>query len=189
MSGVASGKTVALVNAFPGAEVHEVPAAGFPIEVAVNVPVVLPLSEPRIITGTAGGKTGGGVVIGDIGDAGDTGIVVTLVGLAEDIWLDDALVFAGVALITDGETVNVGAEQFTLVPGIVGFSASGGVAKVVAGAPETVAGENRLVNGLGPPKGDDTIAPGVVGIAISVVPRVETCARQLLPPRTSIVIT
>ena len=189
MSGVASGKTVALVNAFPGAEVHEVPAAGFPIEVAVNVPVVLPLSEPRIITGTAGGKTGGGVVIGDIGAAGETGIVVTLVGLVEDIWLDDALVFADVTLITDGETVNVGAEQFTLVPGIVGFSASGGVAKVVAGAPETVAEENRLVNGLGPSKGDDTIAPGVVGIAISVVPRVETCARQLLPPRTSIVIT
>ena len=90
--------------------------------------------------------------------------MVTLVGLVEDIWLDDALVFAGVTLITDGETVNVGAEQFTLVPGIVGFSASGGVAKVVAGAPETVAEENRLVNGLwSGPKETTRSRPGSSG--------------------------
>jgi hypothetical protein len=188
---VVSGRTVALVSAFPGAEVHEVAGTGFPSAlVPVTVPVVLPLSEPKIITGKAGGKTSGGVVIADIGAAGDTGIVVTLVGLiVEDIWLDDALVFADVTLITDGETVNVGAEQFTLVPGMVGFSASVGAARVVAGAPGTVAGENRLVNGPGAPRGDDTIAPGVVGIAIWVVPRVETCASELPPPRTSIVIT
>jgi hypothetical protein len=181
----------ALVSAFPGADVHEVPATEFPGEVApVTVPVVLPLTAPRIITGVAGGKTSGGVVIGVVGAAGDVGIVVLLIGLmAGDIGLDEALVFVEVALITDGETVKVDAEQFTLVPGMVGFSASGGAAKVVAGAPETVAGENRLVNGPGPPRGDDTIAPGVVGIAICVVPKVETCARELPPPKTSIVIT
>jgi hypothetical protein len=103
--------------------------------------------------------------------------------------LEEPPLFVGITLITDGESVNVGAEQLTLVPGMVGFSASVGAAKVVTGAPETVAGENRLVNGPGPPRGDDTIAPGVVGIAICVVPRVETCARELPPLRTTIMIT
>jgi hypothetical protein len=171
--------------------VHEVAGTGFPSAlVPVTVPVVLALSEPRIITGMAGGKTSGGDVIGVAAAAGDDGIAVVLIGLiAADIGLDEAPVFVDVTLITDGEIVNVGAEQLTLVPGMVGFSASGGAAKVVAGAPETVAGENRLVNGPGPPRGDDTIAPGVVGIAIWVVPSVETCARELPPPRASIVIT
>ena len=59
------------------------------------------------------------------------------------------------------------------------MSANGGEASVVAGAPGTVAAEKRLVNGLGPASGDDTIAPGVVGIAMAVVPMVETCARQV----------
>jgi hypothetical protein len=155
------------------------------------VPVVLALSEPRIITGMAGGKTSGGVVLGVVAAADDVGIAEVLIGfIAADVGLDEALVFVDVVtLITDGEIVNVGAEQFTLVPGMVGFSASGGAAKVVTGAPATVAGENRLVNGPGPPRGDDTIAPGVVGIPIWVVPRVETCARELPPPRESIVIT
>jgi hypothetical protein len=188
---VVSGRTVALVSAFPGAEVHEVAGTGFPSALApVTVPVVLPLSELKIITGMAGGKISGGVVIGVVAAAGDGGIVVVLIGLVvADIVLDDALVLVDVTLMTDGESVNVGAEQLTLVPGMVGFSASDGVAKVVTGASGTVAGENRLVNGPGPPRGDDTIAPGVVGIAIWVVPRVETCARELPPPTANIIIT
>jgi hypothetical protein len=186
----------ALVSAFPGAAVHELPGTGFPAEVVpATVPVVLLLSELRIITGVAGGRTSGGVAIKVVGMASGPGTEVALValtggdiGLADDIGLDEALVFADVTLITDGETARVGAEQFTLVPGMVGSCESGGAANVVAGAPETVAGENKLVNGLGPPKGDDTIAPGVVGIAICVVPMVETCARQLPLQRTRIVI-
>jgi len=51
---------------------------------------------------------------------------------------------------------------------------------VVAGAPGTVAAENRLENGLGPARGDDTIAPGVVGTPMAVVPVVATCAKQQL---------
>jgi len=182
---------VALVSAFPGAEVHEVAGTGFPgALVPATVPVVLPLSELKIITGMAGGKTSGGVVTGVAAAAGNGGVVVVLIGLVvEGIVMDEPPLFAGITLITDGEIVNVGAEQFTLVPGMVGFSASVGAAKVVTGAPGTVAGENRLVNGPGAPRGDDTIAPGVVGIAIWVVPRVETCARELPPPRASIVIT
>jgi hypothetical protein len=179
--------TVALVSAFPGAAVHEVPDTGFPsMPAPATVPVVLPVIEPRIITGAAGGKTSGWVVSA----VGDAGIVAVLMGLiVEDIGLDEAPALVDVTLITDGESVNVGAEQFTLVPGMVGSCARGDAANVVAGAPETVAGENRLVNGPGPLKGDDTMAPGVVGIAICVVPRVETCARELPPPKTSIVIT
>jgi hypothetical protein len=134
----------------------------------------------------AGAKTSGRVV----GAAGDPGMVVALIGLVvEGIVVGEPPLFVGIALITDGESVNVGAEQLTLVPGMVGFSASVGAARVVTGAPETVAGENRLVNGLGPPKGDDTIAPGVVGIAICVVPRVEICAAELPLLRTAIIIT
>ena len=63
--------------------------------------------------------------------------------------------------------------QFTLVPGRVGSSANGGAANVVAGAPGIVAAEKRLVNGPGPAKGDETIAPGVVGSAIAVVATVD----------------
>ena len=90
----------------------------------------------------------------------------------------DDLIWLEVTLITEGESGTASGEQLTLVPGIVGSCASGGEAKVVAGAPGTVAAEKRLVNGLGPPKGDDTIAPGVVGIPNAVVPMVDICAIQ-----------
>ena len=67
-----SGRTVALVSAFPGAAVHEVAGTAFPsAPVPVTVPVVLPLSEPRINTGMAGAKTSGRVV----GAAGDPGML------------------------------------------------------------------------------------------------------------------
>jgi hypothetical protein len=60
-----------------------------------------------------------------------------------------------------------------LVPGAVGSSASGTGANVVSGAAGWVVDEN----GLGPYRGDETIAPGVDGRPMAVVPMVETCAR------------
>ena len=73
--------------------------------------------------------------------------------------------------------------QVTLVPGVVGSSASATGASVVSGALETVAAEN----GLGPVRGDDTMAPGVDGIPMAVVPVVETCARQALLPSSPVI--
>jgi hypothetical protein len=83
-----------------------------------------------------------------------------------------------VTLITEGERATAVGEQLKLVPGMVGSVASGGDASVVAGAPATVDGENKLTNGPGPPSGDETMAPGVVGIAICVVPMVDIWARH-----------
>jgi len=90
-----------------------------------------------------------------------------------------------VTLSTDGEIARTAeGEQFTLVPAIVGSWASGTGAKVVTGAFCSVAAEKKLVKGLGPVRGEETMAPGVVGRPIAVVPIVETCARQLpLPSR------
>jgi hypothetical protein len=78
-----------------------------------------------------------------------------------------------------------GSEQFTTVPGIVGSEASGTGASVVSGAPPMVVAEN----GLGPLSGEITIAPGIDGIPMAVVPVVETCARLVLQTmsRTAIV--
>jgi hypothetical protein len=67
----------------------------------------------------------------------------------------------------------VGAAQVTTVPGVVGSEAGGTAASVVSGTPGWVVVEN----GLGPLSGEDTIAPGVDGSPIAVVPMVETCAR------------
>jgi hypothetical protein len=67
----------------------------------------------------------------------------------------------------------VGVEQVTTVPGVVGSEASGTGANVVSTAPGWVAAEN----GLGLLSGEDTIAPGVDGSPMAVVPMVETCAR------------
>ena len=72
----------------------------------------------------------------------------------------------------------VGVAQVTTVPGVVGLEASGTGASVVSGAPSWVAAEN----GLGPLSGDETIAPGIDGIPMAVVPMVETCARLALQP-------
>ncbi|TYO66311.1 hypothetical protein FXV83_12355 [Bradyrhizobium hipponense] len=102
-------------------------------------------------------------------------VLIATAGLAETPLL------VAVTLATEGESSTSVGAQFTLVPGSVGSCVSGGEVRVVAGAPGTVAAEKRLVNGLGPASGDDTIAPGVVGIAMAVVPMVETCARQPLP--------
>jgi hypothetical protein len=174
MSGVVGGSVEALASAFPGAEVQEAPGARFPGEDAIMVvPVLLPRTEPRIATGIAGGRAIDAVVLELMGAAVDPGVrpaprgVIAVLGLAETVVLVD------VTLITDGESSCVAGVQFTLVPGRVGSSARGGAAKVVAGAPGTVAAEKRLVNGLGPAKGEETTAPGVVGSAIAVVPTVD----------------
>jgi hypothetical protein len=113
-------------------------------------------------------------------------IVVAVVGLVATVGLVDRPVLADVTLITDGDVAcRAAGEQFTLVPARVGLSAKGRGARVVAGAPGTVAAEK----GLGPVRGDETIAPGVVGIPMAVVPMVEVCATQLPPPIRSAAIT
>jgi hypothetical protein len=161
------------------------------------VPVALPLSAPTIITGIAGGKRIDGVMPELIGAALDMGMgmVVAPTGLAADAEIDagragfaEKLVLVAVTLITDGESATAVGAQLRLVPGMVGSCASGGEARVVAGAPGTVAAEKRLVNGLGPPKGDETIVPGVDGIPNAVVPMVDVCAMQLPPPSKSAII-
>jgi hypothetical protein len=136
-------------------------------------------------------------VLGVVGAVFDMGMVVAPTGLATVLVptgliaaaeLADTPILVDVTLITDGESPTAVGEQLRLVPEIVGSCASGGEARVVAGAPGTVAAEKRLVNGLGPPRGDDTIAPGVVGIPNSVVPMVDICAMQLpLPSRNAII--
>lgn len=178
MSGVDTGKAAALVRAFPGADVQELPGVELPsADAGASVPVVLPVTEPRMLTGMAVGN-GDRVVVGVLAPAV---VVVWLIEIA------DTVEFVEVTVMTDGESSVMTGEQFTLVPGIVGSSASGGDVSVVTGAPGTVAAENWLVNGLGPVSWDDTIAPGVVGSPIDVVPTVDTCARQLLPIRNAIV--
>jgi hypothetical protein len=78
----------------------------------------------------------------------------------------------------------VGVEQVTTVPGVAGSEASGSGASVVSGAPGWVVAEK----GLGPLSGEVTIAPGVEGRPMAVVPMVETCARQALAPSSSVAI-
>jgi hypothetical protein len=76
-------------------------------------------------------------------------------------------------------------EQLMLVPGVAGSEANGTGASVVSAVPGWVVGEN----GLGPFSGDVTIAPGVDGRPMAVLPMVETCARHVLQPnsRTTVV--
>jgi|SRR5579863_2985382 len=189
MSPMACGIAAPLVSVLPGAAMHELPGCGFPSGGAVGtVPVVLPLTAPAINTGIAGGNSNcwlGLAVVGlaVVGGAFDN--VAPPMELMAEVRLVETLVVVAVTLMTDGESATAAGVQLTLVPGMVGSSASGGDVSVVAGAPGTVAAEKRLVNGLGPPRGDETIAPGVVGIANCVVPIVDTCAAQLSPPSRS----
>jgi hypothetical protein len=74
----------------------------------------------------------------------------------------------------------VGVEQVTTVPGVVGSDANGTGASVVSGVPGWVVAEN----GLGPLSGEVTIAPGVDGRPMAVVPMVETCAWLALQPNS-----
>ena len=195
MSAMLKGNAAALVSAFPGAAVQEPPTAELPRgDAAAMVPVALPLTAPRIITGIAGGKRIGWPVIEGVmleGVEARPGAVDVGTGpgleeaLAGHIAADGraAALVEAVTVMTEGDRVTAIGEQLRLVPGMVGFVASGGEARVVTGAPGIVDDEKRLTNGPGPLRGDDTIAPGVVGIAICVVPIVDICARQL--PLTS----
>jgi hypothetical protein len=116
-------------------------------------------------------------VLAVIGAALDNaGMVVVPIEPIAPVGLAETFAVVDVTLITDGESSTAAGLQSTLVPGVIGFWARGGGARVVAGAPGTVAAEKRLENGLGPVSGDDTIAPGVVGTPMAVVPIVETCA-------------
>ena len=187
------GNAAALVSVSPGADVQEPTGVVLPsADAGPTVPVELPVIDPTMVTGIAGGKVKLLlVVIVVVGVALDPGMVVVMVPMALGmaVGLAATLVFVEVTLITDGDSSTAVGEQFTLVPGTVGSRASGGEANVVAGAPGTVAAEKRLENGLGPVSGDDTIAPGVVAIAMAVVPMVETWARQLPPVNRNATVT
>lgn len=80
---------------------------------------------------------------------------------------------------------DTGGAQATTVPGVVGSDASGMGASVVSAAPGTVVAEN----GPGLLSGEITIAPGIVGRSIAVLPVVATCARpgELPSSRATIV--
>jgi hypothetical protein len=178
ISGVEAGKAEALVSVLPGADVHELPGVELPsIGAGAIVPVVLPVTVPTMVTGMAAGKVGDRLVL-VVGAAGPDMLGIAPKALIAEVGIAETLLFVEVTLSTDGESSTSVGAQFTLVPGSVGSCASGGEARVVAGAPATVVAEKRLVNGPGPARGDDTTAPGVVGIAMAVVPMVETCARE-----------
>jgi hypothetical protein len=123
------------------------------------------------------------------GDTGDTVPVVL------PTTIDDASVPSAVAPpVADVEVVGtdgvpgaicpVGVAQVRTVPGVVGSDASGTGAKVVSAVPGWVVAEN----GLGPLSAEVTIAPGVDGSPIAVLPMVETCARQALQPDSRTIV-
>jgi hypothetical protein len=122
------------------------------------------------------GATAGAEELGDcaeiVGAAETDGIVPLMPTIAGT----DATGTAGVA----GAICPVDV-QVTAVPGAVGSEAGGTAANVVSGAPGWVAAEN----GLGPLSGEVTIAPGVDGSPMAVVPMVATCARLALQPSSS----
>ncbi|QIG98244.1 hypothetical protein [Bradyrhizobium sp. 6(2017)] len=179
-----TGNAAALISVLPGAAVQELPGVELPrADGGAIVPVVLPVIGPTMVTGMAVAKVSGRPVL--IMDGVDPGMPVMLPIVLIAVGLMGVLVFVEVTLMTEGESSTSVGEQLMLVPGSVGSCANGGEAKVVAGAPGTVAAEKRLENGLGPARAEETIAPGVVGIPMAVVPMVETCAKQLLPLSTS----
>lgn len=125
---MASGEAAALVSVFPGAVVHEPLAVGLPSEDAeAIVPVVLPVTEPKIVTGAAAGKLGRALVLGVIGAVLDPSMAVSAIGmvmapsgLIVAAGLAETVVLVDVTLITEGESSTSVGEQLTLVPGIVG---------------------------------------------------------------------
>jgi hypothetical protein len=124
-------------------------------------------------------------------DSCRNGAVVLLVAGAEDVVGVGDIVDAAKTGVELTDTVGVpgaicpvGGAQVTTVPGVVGSEASGTGASVVSGTPDWVVAEN----GLGPLSGDVTIAPGVVGRPIAVLPMVETCAMLALQPASRIAV-
>jgi hypothetical protein len=136
------------------------------------------------VAGVADSKSGAVVVDmaevagpADIVGAAETDGIVPIVPPTTDM---EATVTAGVP----GAICPVGVAQVTTVPGVVGSEASGTGASVVSAAPVWVVAEN----GLGPLSGDVTIAPGVDGSPMDVLPMVETCARPALQPASRIAV-
>jgi hypothetical protein len=145
------------------------------------VPVVLPTTGVGMVPNGVSGMIA--VVLAVVDVEGVAGTVDT-VDAAES---DDA----GPVVLPIADTVGVpgaicpvGVEQVTTVPGVVGSEASGTGASVVSAVPGWVVAEN----GLGPVRGDDTIAPGVDGRPIAVLPMVETCARLALQPASRMAV-
>jgi hypothetical protein len=145
------------------------------------VPVVLP-------------TTGVGMVPNGV--AGMIAVVLAVVDVEEVAGAADTVGAAGTddvcpVVLPIADTVGVpaaicpvGVEQVTTVPGVVGSEASGTGASVVTGVPGWVVAEK----GLGPLSGDVTIAPGVDGRPMAVLPMVETCARQALQPASRMAV-
>ena len=143
ISAVEIGNAAALVSVLPGADVQELPGVALPsADAGVTVPVVLPVTEPSMITGAAVGKVSARLpLVVDEAVEPDMLVVMLPNGLIIAVGLAEALLLVEVTLSTDGESSTAVGEQLTLVPGSVGSSASGGEAKVVAGAPGIVAAE------------------------------------------------
>ena len=133
----------------------------------VNGAIKLPFVGVKVLGG--GAET--------VGAAETEGIILTVLTIAD-------MEATGTGAVA-GAICPVGVEQITTVPGVVGLEASGTGASVVSGVPGWVAAEN----GLGPLSGEVTIAPGVDGRPIAVVPMVETCARLASHPASSVTAT
>jgi hypothetical protein len=114
-------------------------------------------------------------IVGAVGTGESDGIVPVVTGVAD-------VEVAGT--VVPDAICPVGEEQVTTVPGVVGSEAIGTGASVVSAVPGWVVAEN----GLGPLSGEVTIAPGVVARPMAVVPKVETCARQAVPPASRVTI-
>jgi hypothetical protein len=175
--GVASGMVVVVgivpIAAVLAAVVAMLVAGGAPVT-SGGTGIGGAVTSPSVTAETAGVTVAeavdGAVVAGPLmvpsAGVGATVVAVTVTGAV-----------AGIGPVADAWNV----VQLMLVPGVVGSRASDNGASVVSGAPDWVAAEN----GLGPLSGDDTIAPGVDGIPIAVVPMVETCAMPAVLPSNS----
>jgi hypothetical protein len=199
------GVIVPVVLPFPGANGVVVGVARSIVLVVLVVPAaavfaaVVAMSTDSGAAVTGGGTGIGGAVTSPSVTAEIAGVVVAAAdgaAIAADTTIvpnagGEAIVavvgvtvtgaVAGIMVVVEDA---VSGEQLTRVPGVVGSRAKGSGASVVSGAPGCVAAEN----GLGPFKGDDRIAPGVDGSPIAVVPMVETCATQAVPPSNSAAI-
>jgi hypothetical protein len=121
---------------------------------------------------------------GDAMELPVVGAEETVVGAAETGGMVPVDIGVTVTVGVPGAICPVGVEQVTTVPGVVGSEASGTGASVVPGVPGWVIAEN----GLGPLSGEVTIAPGVDGRPMAVVPMVETCAMQALQPASKMAV-
>ncbi len=189
------GAMVPVALPLPGVEVVADGASGIGV-----IALVLATAGAVIVPGVAeveGPVTGGGTGIGGAVTtpraAVEVGWIVAGAGAGSGAIAAGAVIvpIADVEVAVTGAAIGVivvvcadNGEQLMLVPAMVGSNASGTGARVVTGAPGIVAAEK----GLGPVRGDDTIVPGVDGIPMAVVPMVETCATQVLPPSSNAVI-